>query len=56
MNINPVYVFITLQLLHNLQIDPIRYSVNNTSVERLVRDKHCTLLDPFVSYEENKAL
>jgi hypothetical protein len=27
-----------------------------TSRERLARDKHSSLLDPFVSYEENKLL
>jgi hypothetical protein len=30
--------------------------VNYTSLERLNRDQHSSLLDPFVSYEKNELL
>jgi hypothetical protein len=35
---------------------PNKVVLHNSNLERVARDKHSSLLGPFVSYEENKVL
>jgi hypothetical protein len=53
---------ITRVRIHNtlfssqLTIGPNKLVLHFTGLERLARDKHSSLLDPFISYEENEVL
>jgi hypothetical protein len=49
-------VFTTLHFLQNLQMGPISKALHYTRLERLTRDEHSSLLDPFESYEEIEVL
>ena len=56
MNTTPGTLFTKLHFLRKLRISPISYVLLYTRLERLATDKHSSLLDPFVSYEENEVL
>ncbi len=45
-------VFIPLNFLRNIQMGPISYSVTLKRLKSVVRCKHSSLMDPFVSYEK----
>ncbi len=47
---------LTLRFLCNLRMGPKSYSETLLQAERLARDKHSSLLGPFITYEENKVL
>jgi hypothetical protein len=49
-------VFTTLHFHCNLQMGPINKRENYTKLERLVMDKHFSLLGSFVSYPKNEVL
>ncbi len=48
----PGAVFTTLHFLCNLQKGPVSYSVLYTRLERLGKDKHSSLMGPFITYDE----
>jgi hypothetical protein len=55
-NTVPGAVFRTLHFLCDFWMGEISFIVFYTRLERLARDKHSSLLRPFISYEENKVL
>jgi hypothetical protein len=55
-NTVPVAVFTSLHFLHNLQMGAMSRVLHYTWLKRLARDKHSSLLGPFVSYEETEVL
>ncbi len=50
----PGVVFTKHHFLCNLQIGSISQNATLLMEERLAREKHCSLLCPFVSYEEDE--
>ncbi len=51
----PQDVFITLHFIPNLRMGPSECYIK-TRLEKLARDKHSSLLGPFIGYEENELL
>jgi hypothetical protein len=50
----PGAIFTLLQFLYNLRISPISYIVTLSGMEILIRNKHSSLLDPFISTQKMK--
>jgi hypothetical protein len=55
-NMDPGVILTTLHFLYNLQIGPKARVLHYTKLEILARDKHSSLLEPFISYAKNEVL
>ncbi len=55
-NRTPCSVFRTLHFLRNFPVSSINSVLQYRRTEKLDRDKHCSLLEAFVSYEEDLVL
>jgi hypothetical protein len=52
----PGAIFTTHHFLHNLRMAPISKNGTLHLVDRLVREKHSSIIAPFISYKENEML